>query len=149
MDSNKDEDIDSAVELLTATYFDKSAENLKNEVRRVRRHIRSFETQIGEMVGHWNSLNLLQCFVKLNHQTSFYNLLIMPRTFLTMCVSVTSCGRSFSKLKLIKTYLRSTMGQERMSSLALLLIERGLTETTDFTHVVDKFARLKARKIRL
>ena len=52
MDSNKDEDIDSAIELLTATYVDISAENLKNEVRRVRRHIRSFETQIGEMVGH-------------------------------------------------------------------------------------------------
>ena len=93
-----------------------SAENLKNEVRRVR-HIRSFETQIGEMVGHWNSLDLLQWLMKWNHQISFPNLLIMLRTFLTMCVSVASCERSFSKLKLIKTYLRSTMGQERLSSL--------------------------------
>ncbi|KAI6648274.1 Zinc finger MYM-type protein 1 [Oopsacas minuta] len=63
MDSNKDKDIDSAIELLTAIYFDISAENLKNEVRRVRRHIRSFEMQTGEMVGHWNSLDLLQWLV--------------------------------------------------------------------------------------
>ena len=119
MDSNKDEDIDSAIELLTATYVNISAENVKNEVCRVRLHIRSFETQTGEMVGHWNSLDLLQWLVKWNYQTSFPNLLIMLSTFLTMCVSVASCERSFSKLKLIKTYLRSTMGQERLSSLAL------------------------------
>nr|CAI5858450.1 unnamed protein product [Callosobruchus analis] len=37
-----------------------------------------------------------------------------------MPVSVASCERSFSKLKLIKTYLRSTMGQERLSGLAIL-----------------------------
>ena len=61
MDSNKDEDIDSAIELLTATYVDIPAENL---VRRVRRHIISFETQIGERVEHWNSLDFLQWLVK-------------------------------------------------------------------------------------
>ena len=34
--------------------------------------------------------------------------------------------RSFSKLKLIKTYLRSTMTQERLSDLAILSIEKKL-----------------------
>ena len=34
--------------------------------------------------------------------------------------------RSFSKLKLILSYLRSSMGQDRFSNLALLSIERGI-----------------------
>ena len=37
-----------------------------------------------------------------------------------MPVSTASAERSFSVLKRLKTYLRNTMGAERMSSLALL-----------------------------
>ena len=43
--------------------------------------------------------------------------------FLTLPVTVATAERSFSKLKLIKNYLRSTMGQERLSGLAMLSIE--------------------------
>ncbi|ESO02950.1 hypothetical protein HELRODRAFT_81101, partial [Helobdella robusta] len=66
--------------------------------------------------------------------------------FLTICVSVASCERSFSKLKIIKNYLRSTMGQSRLSDLAILSIERDLAKEVDFDEVIDKFASLKARK---
>jgi hypothetical protein len=40
--------------------------------------------------------------------------------FLTLPVTVASAERSFSKLRLIKSYLRSTMGQDRLRGLALL-----------------------------
>ncbi|ESO02949.1 hypothetical protein HELRODRAFT_81078, partial [Helobdella robusta] len=66
--------------------------------------------------------------------------------FLTICVSVASCERSFSKLKIIKNYLRSTMGQSRLSDLAILSIERDLAKKVDFDEVINKFASLKARK---
>ena len=49
---------------------------------------------------------------------------------LTIPNTVASAERSFSKLKLIKSYLRSTMSQERPNGLAMLLIE---------TDLVDKF----------
>ena len=41
-------------------------------------------------------------------------------------IPATSCSaeRSFSSLKRLKTYLRNSMGQERLSNLALLHIER-------------------------
>ena len=41
-------------------------------------------------------------------------------------IPATSCSaeRSFSSLRRLKTYLRNSMGQERLSNLALLHIER-------------------------
>jgi len=43
--------------------------------------------------------------------------------FATIPVTVASAERSFSKLKLIKTYLRSSISQERLDGLALFAIE--------------------------
>ena len=39
------------------------------------------------------------------------------------CYTVAFAERNFSKLKLIKSYLRSTMSQKRLSKLAILSIE--------------------------
>ena len=46
---------------------------------------------------------------------------------MTMGVSSATTERSFSSLQRIKTYLRSTMTQERFANLALLYIERDLS----------------------
>ncbi len=54
------------------------------------------------------------------------NLSIALRLLLTLSITVASGERSFSALKLIKTYLRSTMKQERLSALALISIERNI-----------------------
>ena len=43
--------------------------------------------------------------------------------FVTIPVTMASSDRSFSKLKLIKTYLRNSKGQERLRNLAILSIE--------------------------
>ena len=55
---------------------------------------------------------------------SFRNACIAFRILLTISVTVASTEISFSKLKLIKSYLRSTMLQERLSGLAILSIEK-------------------------
>ena len=47
---------------------------------------------------------------------SFPNTCIAYRILLTIHVTVASAERSFSKLKLIKSYLRSTIFQERLSN---------------------------------
>ena len=43
--------------------------------------------------------------------------------YMTVPIKVATVERSFSKLKLIKNFLRSSMSQERLSDLALLSIE--------------------------
>ena len=52
----------------------------------------------------------------------------MLRIFLAIAVSVATCERSFSKLKLIKNYLRSSMSILRLRNLATLRIEQQLTD---------------------
>ena len=65
-----------------------------------------------------NSLiNVLNYIKKLE---SFPNTCIAFRILLTIPVTIASAEISFSKLKLIKSYLRLTMLQERLSELAIL-----------------------------
>ena len=59
---------------------------------------------------------------------SFPNTCIAYRILLIIPVIVSFTERSFSKLKLIKSYLKSTMFQERLSGLAILLIENKMLE---------------------
>lgn len=66
--------------------------------------------------------------------------------FLTIPVTTASAERSFSKLKLIKTYLRNSMGQERLRNLAILSIENSMARNLNFDVVIDTFAEQKARK---
>ena len=60
--------------------------------------------------------------------------------FLTLPVTVASAERSFSKLRLIKNYLRSTIGQDRLRHLALLSIEAVSAEKLQTDQIIDYFA---------
>ena len=59
--------------------------------------------------------------------------------FLIILVTTASAGRSFSKLKLIKTYLRNFMGHERRN-LAILSIEHSKARNVNFDDVINTFA---------
>lgn len=71
---------------------------------------------------------------------------IALRIFLTIPATNSSSERSFSVLKRIKNYLRSTMSQERCSALAILSIESDITTKLEFDDVIDSFASSKARR---
>jgi hypothetical protein len=90
-------------------------------------------------------LKNLTYITKNNLMSSFPNLFIVLRIFLTLPVSVASGERSFSKLKLIKTYLRTSMTQERFNDLGLLAIEKELCEGLELSDVIDELANKKAR----
>ena len=57
--------------------------------------------------------------------------------------------RSFSRIKLIKNYLRSTIHEDRFNNLAILAIERDLCRKENFDDILDDFATRKARKVKL
>ncbi|XP_046742963.1 uncharacterized protein LOC124409411 [Diprion similis] len=68
----------------------------------------------------------LSAFMMLSHIITrsldeiYPNFIMASRIFLTLPVTSASGERTFSKLKLIKTYLRSTMCQDRLNGLAVL-----------------------------
>ena len=70
---------------------------------------------------------------------AFPNLLKELQIALTLSVSSAACERTFSSSKRIKTYLRSTMSDDRLTNLALLTIEKDLTTKLSLEDVVDKF----------
>ena len=61
-------------------------------------------------------------------------------------ILLTRAERSFSKLKLIKNFLQSSMSQERLSGLALLSVENERAKNLDFGKAIQQFARTKARQ---
>lgn len=79
--------------------------------------------------------------------SSFNDAIVAGLIFLTLPVTVASAERSFSKLKLIKTYLRSTMSQFRLAALAVLSIERARAKKLNTDSIINEFARQKVRKM--
>jgi len=71
---------------------------------------------------------------------------VMYMLLLTLPVTVATCERSFSKLKFVKNYLRSTMSEERLTDLAMLSIENERAKKLDTSKVVDIFAQEKTRR---
>ena len=59
---------------------------------------------------------------------------------LTIGVTLASCERTFSCLKLLKTYTRQSMSQIRLNNLAILSIERDLTDELDLDEAISRFA---------
>ena len=93
-------------------------------------------------------LNCLNYLFESGLTDLFPNVWIALRIMLTIPVSVVSAERSFSKLKLIKTYLRSNMGQERLSGLAIISIENEISSQLDYSRLIDLFAEEKVRKVK-
>ncbi|KAL6570270.1 hypothetical protein OROMI_014784 [Orobanche minor] len=79
----------------------------------------------------------------------FPDAIIAYRILLTIPVTVASAERSFSKLKLLKSYMRSTMSQERLNGLALIAIENDILEQVDYKDLVDDFAFKSVRRMSL
>ena len=75
----------------------------------------------------------------------FPTLCIPHRLLLTIGFSIASCERSFSKLKLIKTCIRSSMPQERLTSLAFISIERKFLSADVKNEVVQIFSDRRAQ----
>ncbi|XP_022163424.1 uncharacterized protein LOC111028934, partial [Myzus persicae] len=59
--------------------------------------------------------------------------------FLVIPVTSCTCERSFSKLTLVKSKLRSTMKQERLNALMVLTVEQEMAVNVDADAVIDDF----------
>jgi hAT family C-terminal dimerisation region len=70
---------------------------------------------------------------------AFPNMFNLVTIAITMPVSSTTCERTFSRLKLIKTFARNKMGDGRLSDMAILAIEREIM--IDLDQTVEQFSK--------
>ena len=78
----------------------------------------------------------------------FYPILVKAfQIALTIHVSVASNERSFSKLKIVKTYLRSTMEEDRLDALMVSACSSDILDRIDLDRIADAWSLLKTRKI--
>jgi len=61
-------------------------------------------------------------------------------------VTVALAERTFSKMKLLRNYLRSAMSQERLNGLAILCIEKKLLDEIIIDTMVTDFASKNVRR---
>ncbi|KAL4098367.1 hypothetical protein QTP88_022995 [Uroleucon formosanum] len=110
------------------------------------RQLLSIQSIIQNKLDIRNVNDVLIFIVNNDLSTAFCDVLTACIIFLTIPVTVASVERSFSKLKLIKNYLRSSTSQERLSNILVLSIERGRTDEINIEKIITDFANAKARK---
>ncbi|KAK0151965.1 Zinc finger MYM-type protein 1 [Merluccius polli] len=99
--------------------------------------------------GKMTTFELLSFLQEKKLKDVYPNMWVALRIAVTIPVTVAAAERSFSKLKLIKTYLRSTMSQERLNGLALISIDREVSRQVSFDDTIDAFAARKSRCVQL
>ena len=93
--------------------------------------------------------DVLNVIMNLEMSLCFPDVVTAYTIFLTLPVSVASNECSFSKLKLLKTYLRAAMSHDRLSDLGILSIERDRFSEVDKRKVLEMFAKRKAHRVRI
>lgn len=109
-----------------------------------------FRTDFGDQLNvDMSSGDILSLILKHDLSPLYPDVVTALTLFLTLPVTVATAERSFSKLKLIKTYLRSTMSQERLSGLSTLSIESGVAKGLDKVELAKLFGLAKSKRAKL
>ena len=94
-----------------------------------------------ELTEHINKLKLIS--------NGYPNATRIYRFLLTLPTTVASNERSFSKLKLVKTKLRSTLIDDKMERLIPCSAEKDLLENVSLSKFAEDWSRLKNRRVKI
>ena len=89
----------------------------------------------------YNAITTLQC-IPFN---GFENIKVALRILATLPITSCECERSFSALRRLKTFTRTTMSEERLNGLAAMYIHKEANPDADL--VVNRFASMKNRRV--
>lgn len=77
----------------------------------------------------------------------FSEILVLMKLFLTIPVTTASAERSFSALRRLKTYLRSTMTQNRLNNVTLPHVHKAYTDSLDLGEIVRSFITANEKRV--
>ena len=138
--------IPARLEWLTAECIDKLYETYRHDLTD---NQGTFNSEVQRWQRRWSSPDVIEKPKSLKASLSVTNKELYPSIFaifailVTMPVTTSTTERSFSSLRRLKTYLRSTMVQDRLSSLALIHVHREMDIDTE--RVLRSFALAKNR----
>ena len=89
------------------------------------------------------------CQVAYKHKSIFPCIYKVFKLLFTAPVSVAKDERTFSKMKIIKNFLRSTTSDGRLEDLIVLAAEKDLTDNVDLDEVLKVWSRKKNRKLKI
>ncbi|XP_017474754.1 PREDICTED: uncharacterized protein LOC108365266 [Rhagoletis zephyria] len=126
--------------ILSQYYTQDLEENLGNEMV----FFKAYCTE--KKILNYSPLELLKMLRQDNLQISYPNVEIALRMFVSIPISNCSAERSFSVLKRVKNYLRSSLSENKLNALALLTIESDLFLSIDCEDIIREFAAEKSRR---
>ncbi|KAK7861783.1 hypothetical protein R5R35_011956 [Gryllus longicercus] len=142
---SSDEIIKHATNLSTI-YVDDVDENLGIELIQFKEFINQFiqdESKSALSREHF----MYNLIIEKRIQDAFPNVEIILRIYLVLMITNCTTERSFSKLKLLKNRLRTSMTEERLNYLSILNINFDILKELSFDDVIEEFAYRKARKV--
>jgi hypothetical protein len=71
------------------------------------------------------------------HLVAFTNIFLAYEYLLTLSFTQVNCERYFSKLKIIKNRLRSSLGQEKLEAFMMMNVEKELLEEISFDDILE------------
>ena len=89
------------------------------------------------------------CQLAYKYKSIFLGVYKNYKLLLTVPVTVAMNERTFSKMKIIKNFLRSTMSGERLDDLIVLATEKDLSDKIDLNMALKAWATKKNRKLKL
>lgn len=120
-----------------ARMYESNIEDLGHELHQFRRIL---ERKIQSGMQRPSSVVELALFIE-PYKEVFFELFKLCKIAVSIPVSTASCELSFSALKLVKTYLRSTMSDDRLSNLGVLSIESRRAKALSLDEFADLFAK--------
>jgi hypothetical protein len=115
--------------------------------------VTALETELLRWKSYWQRReenkrpgNVMEALRVASDLGTYPTLVILLRIFGTIPITTATAERSFSNLKFIKTYLRSTMTESRLNDLAHLFINRDIK--LDYSKVIDQFGGEHNRRLK-
>ena len=119
-----------------------SVDDLQFELQMLQRLVKSEKSPVVTITGFISMYKLLTKEVR----EMLPNITRLVTILLVVGVSGASAERSFSVLRRLKTRLRSTMTQARMTQLSILAIEKEKSEETDCLEIARAFINNERRE---
>ncbi len=104
-----------------------------------------YKNQNPKQLGGTKLRQIVDQFINCNLHEIFKQLYTLILIYLTVPITSATGERSFSVLKLLKTYIRNTMNQQRLSDLTVISVNSDLLNEIKINYIINEFERLKGR----